>query len=117
MQIGKMLVGREPKLVNGPEILNKVRLQLFLDLGWCDATFIQYVGESEANVRALFADAEAEYKQKGAMKLSHIDSVLTVLMQVRPARSTSSSSTRLMLSASSAALCREALAFRLLLVL
>ena len=35
-----MLNAREPKVVNGPEILNK------------------YVGESEANIRKLFADAE-----------------------------------------------------------
>lgn len=44
-QIGKMLNAREPKIVNGPEILNK------------------YVGESEANVRKLFADAEDEQKR------------------------------------------------------
>ena len=35
-QIGKALNAHEPKIVNGPEILNK------------------YVGESEANIRALF---------------------------------------------------------------
>lgn len=35
-QIGKMLSAREPKIVNGPEILNK------------------YVGESEANIRLAF---------------------------------------------------------------
>lgn len=34
-QIGKMLNAREPKIVNGPEILNK------------------YVGESEANMRKV----------------------------------------------------------------
>lgn len=44
-QIGKMLNAREPKVVNGPEILNK------------------YVGESEANIRKLFADAEEEQKR------------------------------------------------------
>lgn len=44
-QIGKMLKAREPKIVNGPEILNK------------------YVGESEANIRKLFADAEEEQKR------------------------------------------------------
>lgn len=44
-QIGKMLKAREPKIVNGPEILNK------------------YVGESEANIRKLFADAEDEQKR------------------------------------------------------
>ena len=35
-QIGKMLNGREPKVVNGPEVLNK------------------YVGASEENIRKLF---------------------------------------------------------------
>ena len=35
-QIGKMLSAREPKIVNGPEILNK------------------YVGESESNIRFVF---------------------------------------------------------------
>lgn len=37
-----MLNAREPKVVNGPEILNK------------------YVGASEENIRKLFADAEKE---------------------------------------------------------
>ncbi|EGV91348.1 Vesicle-fusing ATPase [Cricetulus griseus] len=40
-----MLNAREPKVVNGPEILNK------------------YVGESEANIRKLFADAEEEQRR------------------------------------------------------
>ncbi len=44
-QIGKMLNGREPKIVNGPQILDK------------------YVGESEANVRKLFAEADEEEKR------------------------------------------------------
>ncbi len=44
-QIGKMLNSREPKIVNGPQILDK------------------YVGESEANIRKLFADAEEEEKR------------------------------------------------------
>ena len=35
-QIGKMLNGKEPKIVNGPEVLNK------------------YVGASEENIRNLF---------------------------------------------------------------
>src|SRR6266436_6538345 len=43
-QIGKMLNAREPKIVNGPEILNK------------------YVGASEENVRKLFEDAEKEVR-------------------------------------------------------
>ena len=44
-QIGKMLNAREPKIINGPEILNK------------------YVGQSEENVRKLFEDAEDEQKR------------------------------------------------------
>ena len=44
-QIGKMLNAREPKIINGPEILDK------------------YVGESEANIRKLFAEAEEEEKR------------------------------------------------------
>lgn len=44
-QIGKMLNAREPKIINGPQILDK------------------YVGESEANVRKLFAEAEEEEKR------------------------------------------------------
>ncbi|RPA83589.1 AAA-domain-containing protein [Ascobolus immersus RN42] len=53
-QIGKMLNAREPKIVNGPEILNK------------------YVGQSEENIRKLFGDAEKEYKEKGEESELHI---------------------------------------------
>ncbi|KAJ3064688.1 transport between ER and Golgi ATPase protein, partial [Podochytrium sp. JEL0797] len=53
-QIGKMLNAKEPKIVNGPEILNK------------------YVGASEENIRKLFADAEAEYKARGEESSLHI---------------------------------------------
>ncbi|TXT05060.1 hypothetical protein VHUM_03880 [Vanrija humicola] len=53
-QIGKMLNAREPKVVNGPEILNK------------------YVGASEENIRKLFADAEKEQKEKGDESGLHI---------------------------------------------
>lgn len=53
-QIGKMLNVREPKVVNGPEMLSK------------------YVGASEENIRNLFKDAEAEYKQKGESSQLHI---------------------------------------------
>lgn len=53
-QIGKMLNAREPKVVNGPEILSK------------------YVGSSEENIRKLFADAELEYKKKGDQSGLHI---------------------------------------------
>ncbi|KAJ3516142.1 hypothetical protein NLJ89_g1302 [Agrocybe chaxingu] len=53
-QIGKMLNAREPKIVNGPEVLSK------------------YVGASEENIRKLFADAEKEYKEKGDESGLHI---------------------------------------------
>ncbi|ORY56880.1 vesicular-fusion protein-like protein sec18 [Pseudomassariella vexata] len=53
-QIGKMLNAREPKIINGPEILNK------------------FVGQSEENVRKMFADAEKEYKEKGEESELHI---------------------------------------------
>ena len=53
-QIGKMLNAREPQIVNGPEILNK------------------FVGQSEENIRKLFAAAEAEYKAKGEESSLHI---------------------------------------------
>ena len=53
-QIGQVLRAREPKIVNGPEILNR------------------FVGESERNIRALFEDAEQEYKAKGDASQLHI---------------------------------------------
>ncbi|VDP02205.1 unnamed protein product [Soboliphyme baturini] len=53
-QIGKMLNAREPKIINGPQILDK------------------YVGESEANIRKLFADAEEEAKRVGINSGLHI---------------------------------------------
>lgn len=53
-QIGQMLNAREPKIVNGPQILDK------------------YVGESEANIRRLFEDAEAEFKRCGNNSGLHI---------------------------------------------
>lgn len=48
-----MLCDREPKIVNGPELLNA------------------YVGQSEENVRNLFADAKREYAEVRALNLSH----------------------------------------------
>ena len=48
-QIAKMLNARTPKIVSGPEILDK------------------YVGESEANIRKLFAEAEDEEKRVPAL--------------------------------------------------
>ncbi|KAF9932263.1 transport between ER and Golgi ATPase protein [Modicella reniformis] len=53
-EIGKMLNGREPKVVNGPEVLSK------------------FVGQSEENIRKLFVDAETEYKDKGEDSSLHI---------------------------------------------
>uniref|UniRef100_A0A7R9YT48 Vesicle-fusing ATPase n=1 Tax=Chlamydomonas euryale TaxID=1486919 RepID=A0A7R9YT48_9CHLO len=53
-QIGKMLNGKEPKVVNGPEVLNK------------------YVGQTEENIRNLFAEADAEYRDKGDDSELHI---------------------------------------------
>ncbi|PTU21302.1 hypothetical protein P175DRAFT_0435237 [Aspergillus ochraceoroseus IBT 24754] len=53
-QIGKMLNAREPKIINGPEVLNK------------------FVGQSEENIRKLFADAEQEYREKGDESGLHI---------------------------------------------
>ncbi|KAG6385450.1 hypothetical protein SASPL_154285 [Salvia splendens] len=53
-QIGKMLNGKEPKIVNGPEVLSK------------------FVGETEKNVRDLFADAEQDQRTKGDQSELHI---------------------------------------------
>ncbi|OLY78342.1 Vesicular-fusion protein sec18 [Smittium mucronatum] len=53
-QIGKMLNSVEPIIVNGPEILNK------------------FVGQSEENIRKLFAPAEEEYREKGDESQLHI---------------------------------------------
>lgn len=53
-QIGLMLQGREPKVVNGPEVLNK------------------YVGESEANIRRLFEEAEKEQQERGDKSSLHV---------------------------------------------
>ena len=53
-QIAKFLRAREPKIVNGPEILDK------------------FVGSSEAKIRDLFADAEKEYKKDGENSQLHI---------------------------------------------
>jgi vesicle-fusing ATPase len=54
-QISKMLAaGAEPKVVNGPEILDK------------------YVGQSEQNIRNLFTEAEKDYKSKGEASRLHV---------------------------------------------
>ncbi|QLI60698.1 Vesicle-fusing ATPase [Scale drop disease virus] len=53
-ELSKLLTKQPPKIVNGPEILNK------------------YVGQSEENVRRLFADAEEEQKRLGRKSSLHI---------------------------------------------
>ena len=53
-QIGKILNARTPKIVNGPEILNK------------------FVGGSEEKVRELFAEAEKEQAEEGEHSMLHI---------------------------------------------
>ena len=53
-QIGKMLNGKEPKIVNGPEVLSK------------------FVGETEKNVRDLFADAENDQRTRGDESDLHV---------------------------------------------
>jgi vesicle-fusing ATPase len=52
-QIGKVLNAREPKIVNGPEVLDK------------------YVGASEEKIRDLFRDAEAEQEAEGDASMLH----------------------------------------------
>ena len=53
-QIGKVLNARPPKIVNGPEILNK------------------FVGGSEEKIRELFAEAESEQQEMGDASMLHI---------------------------------------------
>ncbi|KAG5179613.1 P-loop containing nucleoside triphosphate hydrolase protein [Tribonema minus] len=53
-QIGKVLQAREPKIVNGPEVLDK------------------YVGGSEEKIRALFKEAEEEQRSEGENSMLHI---------------------------------------------
>ncbi|XP_050370156.1 vesicle-fusing ATPase [Argentina anserina] len=53
-QIGKMLNGKDPKIVNGPEVLSK------------------FVGETEKNVRDLFADAENDQRLRGDESELHV---------------------------------------------
>lgn len=53
-KLGSLLNARPPKVVNGPEILNR------------------YVGQSEENIRNLFRDAEDEWKAKKEESQLHI---------------------------------------------
>ena len=63
-KIGEMLNAKEPKIVNGPEILNK------------------YVGESEAKIRELFADADADQAEHGDDSELHI--IIFYVSKFRP---------------------------------
>eukprot|EP00440_Ansanella_granifera_P042459 gb/GFBE01046029.1/.p1 GENE.gb/GFBE01046029.1/~~gb/GFBE01046029.1/.p1 ORF type:complete len:735 (+),score=200.45 gb/GFBE01046029.1/:1-2205(+) len=53
-KLANFLKSAEPKIVNGPEILNK------------------YVGQAEENIRNLFADAEKEEKAMGENSQLHV---------------------------------------------
>lgn len=53
-EIAKTLKSRAPKIVNGPEILDK------------------FVGEAERNVRELFREADAEWDQMGYLSELHV---------------------------------------------
>jgi vesicle-fusing ATPase len=52
--LGELLHAHPPKIVNGPEILQR------------------FVGQSEENIRGLFADAELEYKIRGDESKLHV---------------------------------------------
>jgi vesicle-fusing ATPase len=53
-EIAKVLNAREPKIINGPEILDK------------------YVGEAERNIRLIFKDAEEEWSAVGLNSALHV---------------------------------------------
>ena len=53
-ELAKALDSRKPKIVNGPELMNK------------------YLGESEKNIRELFEDARAEWEERGADSDLHV---------------------------------------------
>lgn len=53
-QISKILNSHPPKIINGPEVLNK------------------YVGQSEENIRELFVDAEKEQEIRGDDSKLHV---------------------------------------------
>ena len=53
-QLGRLLNAHPPKIVNGPEILQR------------------FVGQSEENMRDLFAPAEKEFKGKGDKSRLHV---------------------------------------------
>jgi len=53
-KIGGMITNKEPKIVNGPEIMDK------------------FVGQSEKNIRDLFAEAKADYEMNGENADLHV---------------------------------------------
>ncbi|EKX32979.1 N-ethylmaleimide-sensitive factor A [Guillardia theta CCMP2712] len=53
-EIGKLLKARPPKIVNGPEVLDK------------------WVGEAERNIRSLFYEAENEWQELGDKSALHL---------------------------------------------
>merc|ERR1719230_1836381 len=53
-EIAALLSLREPKIVNGPEMMSK------------------FVGDSEQYIRALFADAELEQQEAGDASALHV---------------------------------------------
>lgn len=61
-QIGKILKAREPKIVNGPEVLDK------------------YVGGSEQKIRDLFADAEKEQVRPKGGEMCCLSVVLVIVL-------------------------------------
>ncbi|KAK2948910.1 putative Vesicle-fusing ATPase [Blattamonas nauphoetae] len=73
-QIGKMLNTREPVVVSGPEILNK------------------YVGQSEENIRKLFAEAEKDLQENGDLSDLHLI-IFDEIDAICKARGTSSGGT------------------------
>ncbi len=67
-QIRKILNCKEPKTVNGPEILNK------------------FVGASEENIRKLFVDAEKEWLKKTTALPFPLSLSLSLSPSVEPER-------------------------------
>lgn len=53
-ELSRALKSHPPKIVNGPDVLSK------------------WVGQSEENIRALFADAEKEFKERGMDSTTHV---------------------------------------------
>ena len=70
-QIGQMLNSREPKIVNGPQILDKYDMTMMMMMMMV-MMMIRYVGESEANIRRLFEEAEEEERRLGPNSGLHI---------------------------------------------